>query len=74
MTDTSELDKFNGVLRKIMSVPREEMQKREKEWKRKQALKKAHTSNENRLDARRPAGGGLRAMRLSAGVLSRKRA
>ena len=40
MTDTSELDKFNGVLRKIMSVPREEMQKREKEYQRKQARKR----------------------------------
>jgi hypothetical protein len=40
MMDANELDKFNGVLRKIMSVPREEMQKREREWKRKQARKK----------------------------------
>ena len=52
MTDTSELDKFNGVLRKIMSVPREEMQKREKEWKRKQARKKrARTSPASRVSA-----------------------
>jgi hypothetical protein len=49
MTDASELDKVNGVLRKIMSVPREEMQKREREWKRKQARKKrAKTSPASR--------------------------
>ena len=52
MTDTSELDKFNGVLRKIMSVPREEMQKREKEWQRKQARKKrARTSPASHVSA-----------------------
>jgi hypothetical protein len=49
MTDANELDKFNGVLRKIMSVSRDEMQKREKEWKRKQARKKrARTSPASR--------------------------
>jgi hypothetical protein len=39
-TDNSELGKFNGVLRKIMSVPREEIVRREKVWKRKQARKR----------------------------------
>jgi len=37
---TSELDKFNTVLKKVISVPRAELLKREKEWKRKQARKK----------------------------------
>ena len=36
----SDLERFNAVLRKVLSVPREELQKREKEWKRKQARKK----------------------------------
>lgn len=36
----SELDKFNTTLRKVLSVSREELQRREKEWKRKQARKK----------------------------------
>jgi hypothetical protein len=49
MTDTSELEKFNGVLRKIMSVSRDEMQQREQAWKRKQARKKrAKTSPASR--------------------------
>jgi hypothetical protein len=30
----SELDKFNVVLRKVLSVPREELVRREKEWKK----------------------------------------
>ncbi len=36
----SELDKFNTVLRKVLSVPREELVRREKEWKKEQARKK----------------------------------
>ncbi len=36
----SELEKFNTVLRKVISVPRAELLKREKEWKRKQKRKK----------------------------------
>jgi len=41
----SELDKFNTTLRKVLSVSREELQRREKEWKRIQARKKrANTS------------------------------
>jgi hypothetical protein len=40
MTDTSELDKFNAVLRKVLSVPREELLKREKAWKKERARKK----------------------------------
>lgn len=46
---TDELDKFNLVLRKVISVSREELQRREKEWKRKQARKKrAKTSPASR--------------------------
>jgi hypothetical protein len=39
-TDDTELGKFNAVLRKVLSVPREELLKREKAWKKKQARKK----------------------------------
>ena len=38
--DDTELGKFNAVLRKVLSVPREELLKREKTWKKKQARKK----------------------------------
>jgi U3 small nucleolar ribonucleoprotein component len=49
---TSELEKFDTVLRKVMSVSRDEMQKREKEWQRKQARKKrARTSPASRVSA-----------------------
>jgi hypothetical protein len=45
----SEAQKFDGVVRKILSVSREELLKREKEWKRKQARKKrARTSTVSR--------------------------
>ncbi len=37
---SSELENFNRVLRKVLSVPREELLRREKEWKRNQARKK----------------------------------
>jgi hypothetical protein len=37
----TELSKFNAVLRKVLSVPREELLRREAEWKRNQARKKA---------------------------------
>jgi hypothetical protein len=51
-TDTPEpleAQKFDTVVRKILSVSREELQKREKEWKRKQARKKrARTSPASR--------------------------
>ena len=40
MATNPELEKFNTVLKKVLSVPRDELQKREKEWKRKQARKK----------------------------------
>lgn len=42
----SEFQKFDVVVRKILSVPKEELQKRENEWKRKRkrAKKKRATS------------------------------
>jgi hypothetical protein len=39
--ENPEFDKFNAVLRKVLSVPREELLKREKAWKKAQARKKA---------------------------------
>jgi hypothetical protein len=49
MKENPELEKFNGVLRKVLSVPREELKKREKEWKRKHARnKRAKTSPASR--------------------------
>jgi len=36
----SEAQKFDSVVRKILTVSHEELQKREKEWKRKRARKK----------------------------------
>ncbi len=44
-----ELEKFNAVLRKVLSVPREELVRREKEWKKEQAQRKrARTSPASR--------------------------
>ncbi len=39
-TEDTELSKFNAVLRKVLSVPRDELLKREKAWKKEQARKK----------------------------------
>ncbi len=51
-SDNAHLEKFNTVLRKMMSVSREEMQKREKAWKRNQARKKrAKTAPASRASA-----------------------
>lgn len=36
----SESEKFDGVMRKILSVSKEELKKREKAWQRKRAKKK----------------------------------
>jgi hypothetical protein len=36
----SEFEKFDAVMRKVLSVSHAEVQKREKEWKRKRARKK----------------------------------
>jgi hypothetical protein len=40
MKENLELDKFNAVLRKVLSIPREELLKRENAWKKEQARKK----------------------------------
>ncbi len=37
----SDLEKFNKVLRKVLAVSHEEIQRREKQWKKKRAAKKA---------------------------------
>jgi hypothetical protein len=43
------MDKFNAVLRKVLSVPRDELLRREKMWKKEQARKKrARTSPASR--------------------------
>jgi hypothetical protein len=36
----TEAEKFDTVVRKILSVSREEIQERDKEWRRKRALAK----------------------------------
>lgn len=38
---SSEFQNFDGTMRKLLSVSHEELQKREKEWKRKRAKKKS---------------------------------
>jgi hypothetical protein len=45
-TESSEFQKFDTVMRKILSVSKEELKKREKAWKRKRerAKKKRATS------------------------------
>jgi len=40
LANNPELDKFNAVLRKVLSVPREELLRREKEWKSERTKKK----------------------------------
>jgi U3 small nucleolar ribonucleoprotein component len=46
----NESEKFDTVVRKILSVSHEELQRREKEWKRRQARKKrAKTSPASRV-------------------------
>jgi U3 small nucleolar ribonucleoprotein component len=37
---TSEAEKFDAVVRKLLSVSHEEIQRRDKEWRRKRARKK----------------------------------
>lgn len=45
----SEFDRFDATVKKVLSVSREELQKREKEWKRQRAAKKrAKTSPASR--------------------------
>ncbi len=46
---TTEADKFDTVVRRLLSVSHEEIQKRDKEWRRKRAQKKrAKTSPASR--------------------------
>jgi hypothetical protein len=40
MVNKTEFQKFDDTVRKMISVPREELEKREKEWKRKRARAK----------------------------------
>lgn len=41
MTKTNtDFEKFDSTVRKVLSVSREELQRREKEWKRKRAQKR----------------------------------
>jgi hypothetical protein len=47
MTDKqSEAEKFDAVVRTLLSVSHGEIQKRDKEWKRKRAQKKARRKTE----------------------------
>jgi hypothetical protein len=42
--DKSEFQKFDETVRKMIAVPRAELNKREKAWKKKRAKKKRATS------------------------------
>ncbi len=44
MAGQSEFQKFDGIVKKILVVSREELRKREKDWKRKRAKKKRASS------------------------------
>jgi len=49
MTTKTESEKFDAVVRTLLSVSHEEIQKRDKEWRRKRARKKlAKTSPASR--------------------------
>ena len=49
---TTEFKKFDATMKKILSVSHEELQKREKEWKRERARKKrAKTSPASRVSS-----------------------
>ena len=49
MTDTpTEFEKFDAVVRKMLTVPRAELKKREKAWQKRQARKRAKTSPASR--------------------------
>jgi hypothetical protein len=43
MMEKTESQKFDAVMRKILTVSKEELKKREAEWKRKRAKKKRAT-------------------------------
>ena len=54
VTEHSEADKFDKVVRTLLSVSHEEIQKRDKEWHRKRARKKlAKTSPASRASGSR---------------------
>jgi len=40
----TDAEKFDAVVRKMVSVPREELKKREKAWQKRQARKRTKTS------------------------------
>jgi hypothetical protein len=40
MAENSEFEKFDAVVGKLLSVPRKELQKREKQYQKKRAKKK----------------------------------
>ena len=55
MKSNPEFEKFNAVMTKVLSVSHDELQKREKEWKRKRARKKrAKTSPASHASATKP--------------------
>jgi len=41
---SSEFEKFDGVVKKLLSVSRDELKKREKKWQKKRAKKKQDKS------------------------------
>jgi hypothetical protein len=52
MKKNNEFEKFDAVVRKVLSVSREELKKREKKWKRQRAGKKlAKTSASSRASS-----------------------
>jgi hypothetical protein len=54
MNNLNEVDKFDAVVRTLLSVSHEEIQRRDKEWKRKRAAKKrAKTSPASRASGSR---------------------
>jgi hypothetical protein len=48
MTEQGEAEKFDAVVRKMLTVPREELKKRERAWQKRQARKRAKTSTAKR--------------------------
>jgi len=44
----NEAGKFDAVVRKMVTVPREELKKREKAWQKRQARKRVKTSPASR--------------------------
>jgi hypothetical protein len=53
-THTNEFEKFDAVMKKVLSVSHDELKRREKEWNRKRAQKKrAKTSPASRASSDR---------------------